>query len=147
MKKRLVLPLVFILAILPMAGFAADATFPATVPAATLSFHTMGYPLTCAPVYVDNVVRTVQSLIERAGCPWQIGDAATGRAISPIGMMVSCDTNATRWAAGMTPSSTAGHKVAGESSFYFSGAGWPTTGSAIAVGAADNVACAITRSF
>jgi hypothetical protein len=147
MKKRIALFAAFIVIVMPVASFAIDATFPATPPANTSSFTTMGYPVTCAPVYVDNVARSVQSLIERAGCPWQVGDAATGRALSPIGMMVSCDTNATRWAAGMTPSTTAGHKVAGEGSFYFPGTGWPVTGMAIAVGAADNVTCAVTRSF
>jgi type 1 fimbria pilin len=99
------------------------------------------YPRTAPSVcYVDNVARTVETLVQNAGGTYLGGSDNT---LTPIAATISCNGN-TRWAFQASPSTTVGHYLPNESAWNISGPDAIGRVKGIAAGATDNVSCAIT---
>jgi len=99
------------------------------------------HPGATKTINVDNVARTLQGLYENGGGTWLAEDGT----ISPIGVIITCETNDTRWAfGGSTPTTALGHVFPADSSWILLGSGAIDSMMGISKEAADNTTCQST---
>lgn len=103
------------------------------------SISILPHPGATKTINVDNVARTLQGLYENGGGAWLSGTT------SPIGVILTCETNDTRWAfGGSTPTTALGHELPADSSWVLLGAGAIDSMMGISSGETDNTVCQST---
>lgn len=104
-----------------------------------------GKPGATKAVTVDNTAKSVKTLIEAAGGAFYGGTDGT---LVPIGILLTCEDSATRWAFGGTAPTQAGvgHELAADSSWSWSNPQMVGTMQGISTDNTNDV-CQITLSY